>query len=457
MEFSDRQFEFNKEEHMKVKTSVLIIVLSLTVAISYANVTTPTIVLHGMRVIDGNSMQPIENATMVIKGDRIVTVTNKKIAVPKKAKKIDLTGKTIIPTLITTHSHLGLLKGTKTTDSNNTPENVLHQMKKYADYGVGVVTSLGRDQTFIYDLRKKRDTQKISGNYAYLFTAGQGIGVQEGAPPALNAGPDPVYRPTTVAEAKRDIAELAKHKPDLVKIWVDNWWGAMPKMKPDIYYAVISEAHKHGLRVAAHIYYLADAKKLVNDGVDILEHSVRDLPVDDELINAMRSHHTAIVPTLDLDEAYFIYAENPAWMNTAFFKNALEPGVWKMIKNQTYQYKENEREVLALAEKNIQALHKAGVSIGFGTDSGATPVRVQGFAEHRELQLLVDSGFTPMEALMTATRDSAKLLKVADTMGTLQAGKKANFIVLDANPIDDIANTEKINSVWLDGKPHPKV
>lgn len=408
----------------------------------------PIIAFTHARLIDGSSNTALENATILVKGDKIIALGQVKI--PKEAKQIDLSGKTVMPALITTHSHLGLLKGTTTADSNNTPENVTRQLQKYAKYGVAGVTSLGRDQDFIYAMRQKRNTETVPS--PYIFTAGQGIGVKTGAPPAYHAGFDPVYRPTTLTEVRRDIADLAKHKPDLVKIWVDNWWDTMPKMQPDIYRAVITEAHKKGLRVAAHIYYLSDAKALVNAGIDILEHSVRDLPVDQDLISAMLKHHTAYVPTLDLDDAYYIYAEHPAWMNTAFFKDALEPGVWDMLQNKTYHYKANEREVLALAEKNLKRLYDAGVIIAFGTDSGATPVRVQGFAEHRELQLLVHAGLTPMQAIKLATSASAKLLH-ANSMGTLAPGKKANFIILNANPLDDIRHTQAINQVWIDGMP----
>lgn len=407
-------------------------------------------------VIDGTDKAPIHNGVILIKNGLIQQVSDiAHIQLPPNTKIIDYSDKTIMPTLISAHSHLGIIKGISASDTNNTQDNVLRQLKLYAQYGIGAVTSLGRDMEFIYQLRADRNSGKLDSQYAYIITAGQGLGVPSGAPPKMQ-GPDPVYRPSTQQEIVHDLDDLAAKKPNIVKIWVDDFYGSLPKMQPEVYKAIIDESHKRGMRVAAHIFYLNDAEHLANDGVDVLEHSVRDKLISDQLIKKMKQKNIAIIPTLQLDEAYFIYTEGPSWMYTAFFKKSLEPGVWEVltgqIKTPFYTPKQSEREALQIAMTNIKKLHDAGIVIGLGSDSGAKIERAQGFSEHRELQLLVKSGLTPADAIKIGTLNSATIMNVEHEMGSLEHGKKANLLVLNANPLVDIQNTQQIYSVWLDGK-----
>ncbi|RYD33917.1 MAG: amidohydrolase family protein [Verrucomicrobiaceae bacterium] len=407
-----------------------------------------TIVFKGATVVDGTGKEPVK-ADLVVRDGKIESVAVS-VAVPEGAEVVDATGKTIIPALISAHSHLGLIKGPKAASANVTEENVRRQLKQYARYGIGTVTSLGADGDFIYKLRDERNNDAGAG--ARVFTAGLGFGVAGGAPPAA-AGLDQVHRPATAEEASAQVNELAKLRPDFVKIWIDDFNGSMPiKMSREVRRAIISEAHKQGLRVAAHVYYISDARELVSEGIDVLAHSIRDQPVDDELVTAMKEKGTFYIATLFLDEAFFAYADQPEWMKGDFFRNALEPGVADLLKPDVFKPKPGSREILQLASRNVKKLHDGGVKIGFGTDSGANPYRVQGFAEHRELQLMVAAGLTPSEAIRAATRTNAELLGVSDRTGTLEPGKQASFLILDDDPLEDIRNTEKIRAVWLDGK-----
>lgn len=448
---------------IKSKTTLIISLLFILIlplrlfAAGQLKIDVVPIVFKNALIIDGNGGKPIDNGTLVIQGGKIIAVGKKDaVKIPESAQVIDMQGKTIMPALIDTHSHLGLTKNTTLSDTNNTRENVLRQLKLFAQYGVGAVTSLGRDKEFIYELRRQRNNGLLGNQYAYIITAGQGIGVPDGAPPKMS-GPDPVYRPNTFEAIAQDVATLATKSPDVVKIWVDDFYHSLPKMKPEMYQEVIKKAHQHNLRVAAHMYYLDDAKSLVNSGVDILEHSVRDKPVDMELINAMKKHKVAIVPTLQLDESYYIYTESPSWMQDDFFLNALEPGVLDVLNGKTkipsYIPKLSEKQTLSIAMHNIKTLYQHGILVGLGADSGAKVERIQGFAEHRELQLLVKAGLTPMDAIKIGTANSAKIMGVDQYMGTLEPGKKANLLILDANPLSNIKNTQRINAVWLDGKP----
>ena len=407
-------------------------------------------VLQGGRIIDGNGGAPVDG-NIVIRDGRIESIQKQGAAAPVGAKVVDVRGKFLMPTLIAGHAHLGITNGAKSGAAEITEANVTRQLQKYMRYGVGSVAVFGTDHDFIYRLRADQKAGKLT--LPTIITAGHGFGVKDGAPP-IAMGMDQVYRPTTIEAVRQDIAELVAQQPDLVKIWVDDFGDKKTsKMDPALYREVIGQAHKHGLKVVAHVYYLEDAKRLARDGVDLFGHSVRDRPVDAELIALMKKNGIAYIPTLQLDEAFFVYADKPEWTQTAFFQQSLDQGVWEWLNSPSYKVKEVSRKDLANAKANALALHKAGIRVGMGTDSGATIARIQGFSEHRELELLTEAGFTPMQALQAATSVNASILSVDRERGSLAAGKQADILVLDANPLDDIRNTRKIHAVWLRGAP----
>jgi imidazolonepropionase-like amidohydrolase len=289
-----------------------------------------------------------------------------------------------------------------------------------------------------------------------VYTAGYGFRPPLGTRPP-ETGMEKIYRPSTPDEAVNNVIELARFKPDMIKIWVDDMGGTTEKIKPQVYRAIISEAHKHGIRVAAHLYYLEDAHLLLDAGADIFAHSIRDKEVDDELIAKMKSKGTIYVPTLTRDGYEFFYGTTPSWINDPFFKASLEPGVYEMITGEPYKnrilnsphYQRN-KDAYAMALKNLKKLYKGGVLVALGTDSGALPVRAQGFSEHLELQLMVEAGLTPLEAITVATRNSSNALKLQQ-QGTLLPGMNADFIVLNANPEGNIRATRSIQAVWQNG------
>lgn len=422
------------------------------IALGMSNTFAMTIIKHAT-IIDGTNRAPIQNATMVVSDGKIVKIAkDNAMNIPPYAKVIDATGKYIMPALIDTHIHLGLSKGNTVDDINNTRENVLRQLRLFAQFGVGAVLSLGRDQPFIYELRKKRNQQSLPQVYPYIFTAGQGIGVTGGAPPALQKGSDPVYRPHSVSEALSDLTKVAQNHPDIIKIWVDDWLGKMPKMQPELYKAIISKAHQLGLRVAAHVYYLEDARALVAAKADILEHDIRDFPVDNTLLEAMKNQGVVYVPTLVLTESFYNFSDHPEWLRSPFFTKAIDASVLHAVSPDQFKPDNSQRAVLAISLKNAKLAYDHGIPLGFGTDAGARSTRIQGFSEHRELELLVAAGLTPLQAIQSATAVSAKLLHAEDKMGTLRAGMLANFIILNANPLEKISNTQQINAVYIDGK-----
>src|SRR5690348_5358000 len=419
---------------------------------------TKAVVLKGARLIDGTGRPPIENSVLVIEGKQIVAVGKTgAVSVPKDAAVQDVSGKTIMPALINLHGHLGLSNnGADSAAGHYTEENVAKQLNKYLSYGVATVASFGQDEDLIFSIRADQRAGKIGG--ARLFAAGRGFLEPGKANPT-----DHRYRPQTTDEARVDIRELAANHPDYVKMWVDDGLGRGTKMKPEIYRAIIDEAHKNHVRVFAHEFYLADAKSLLAAGVDGFAHSIRDQPVDNELITTMKARRVFLIPTLVRDEVLFAYADNLKWIDDPFFQAGLDPGALAFIRNPQFVEKIRQdpdiakyRAGLEMAKKNLKTLYDAGVKIAFGTDSGI-PTRFPGYNEHRELQLMVEAGLTPMQAIVAATNTNAEILGGAKQFGTLQAGRAADFMVLDANPLDDIHNTEKLSAVWQAGKPVPSV
>jgi len=243
----------------------------------------------------------------------------------------------------------------------------------------------------------------------------------------------------------------------MVKIWLDGAAGLMPKIKPDVYSAVIDEAHKNGLRVAAHIYDLDDAKAIVRAGVDVIAHGVRDKPVDSEFIDMMKARSVWYISTIVLDYTNYVFAEQPSWMRESFFQRALHPAVRAQLDDPDYRERTlgmpataKNRVAVATNEQNLKAVHDAGIRIGFGSDSGVG-LRIPGVAEHLELALMVEAGLTPMQAITNATSNAAALLKL-DDRGVLTSGKLADLVVLEGDPTADISNSRKIYAVWHRGK-----
>jgi imidazolonepropionase-like amidohydrolase len=413
-------------------------------------------VLTDVKVIDGTGAPVQPNKTVIIEGDRIRSISGDGAGKPNDAKTIDMHGQTIMPLIINTHGHLGMVKGTASGVSNQTEDNFRHQLLRYQDYGIGAILSMGTDGPKFAEIREASRSGKWQG--ADVYSAGNGFGVKDGAPPAT-MGFTNILRPDTPDEARKEVAAQAPMKPDFYKLWLDDFYGQYPKLiSPEVYGAIIDEAHKHGLRVAAHLYHWKDARSLVADGVDVLAHSVRDGEVDDALLADMKKHHTAYIPTLSLDDFAFAYADSPDWVNQPFFRAALDPGVFEMITSPEYKAKTREskmakieEEALPIAKRNLKKIYNAGILVALGTDSGAAPIRVQGFAEHVELELMVQAGLTPLEAISLATKNGAQLLRISDQYGTLEPGKKANFIVLTKDPSQEITNTKTIRAVWKNG------
>jgi imidazolonepropionase-like amidohydrolase len=433
----------------------LFILLILTMACSHKKKkeAPPFVAFTHVRIIDGSGMAPLEDGTLIIKDDLITDVGPGTLTIPSDALIIDLSGKTIMPGLVSNHNHLGVVMDQSSSPANYNRENIQNQLNQFERYGVTTITSLGMNSDLIYEMKRERK------GGADIMAADRGIGVYAGAPPLPPEFSElQVTRPRNPEEARSIVREMKERDTDLIKLWVDDFLGTLPKMKPEIYLAVIDEAHRHGIRVAAHVYSLQDAQKLAQAKVDILAHGIRNKDVTPAFIQVMKKNAVTYIATLELDESFYIYAEKPEWLQDRFLTRALGPETLAKFQDETYRkglLKDPKlslrKKALKTNQRNVKKLYKAGVRIGFGTDSGANPLRIQGFAEHRELELLVESGLTPRQVIQIATSGSAGVLDLTDR-GVLARGKSADLLIINGNPDQNILDTRKIEAVWHHGK-----
>ena len=395
----------------------------------------------GGRVIIGNADAVVENGTLVIRDGRIEAVgASDTVQVPPDAEQIDVAGKTIIPGMINAHGHVNNGRGLETNPAFYAEDHVRHQLAVYARYGVTSVFSLGGGGPASVAVRHE---QGADLDHARLYLAG------------------PVVTADTPEEAVEQVNAVADLGADIVKIRVDDNLGSTEKMSPDVYRSVIDQAHERGLPLAAHLYYLEDAKGLLEAGADLIAHSVRDQPVDDELIALLTQRDVCYCPTLMREVSTFVYEQRPDWFDDPFFRNGVDESVIQALEAPEYQ--EGVRSLpstqiykaaLVRAQHNLKALSDGGVRVAMGTDTGPSG-RFQGYFEHRELDLMVEAGLTPMQVIVSATGDAARCMRVDDAVGTLEAGKWADFVVVGANPLQDIRNTRMIESVWIAGNQVP--
>ena len=420
-------------------TGLLAIIGLLTLYSSTSSANEGSIAFIGARIIDGTIADPIEDGVVVITDGRIQTVGPRSdVTVPDEAQIIDVAGKTIMPGLINAHGHVGGTLGLEGGHYNT--DNLLRQLGLYARYGVTTVNSLGGDEEQGFALRNSQFDQNL--DRARIYVAGS------------------VVLGDTEADVRAEVNRNADMGANFIKVRIDDELGTAEKMPRNIFDALVDQAHIRRLPVAAHLFYLDDAKYILNSGADLLAHSVRDLPVDDEFIDLINSKGVCYIPTLTREVSTFIYESEPEFFSDPYFIKEAESAILEQLKSPERQTRmQNSRAAagykiaLEVAMANIKALNDGGVRIAMGTDTGP-PARFQGYFEHMEMQMMVDAGMSPIDAIRASTGVAADCIGMGD-IGTLEPGKWADLIVLDANPAEDIENSKTISSVWIAGNRVP--
>lgn len=357
---------------------------------------------------------------------------------------------TLMPLLADAHIHLGISDGVRESPEFHTAEVVSRQLSNYLYCGVGHVLSLGTDQPWVNELSCEiRSTRSSRG--AVPYSAGCGFGAVGGWPPELSE-PEPRFRPTTAVSARAQVRELARRGIKILKLWVDDFGGKVPILPLPVAKAIIDEAHRHQLKVCAHVFFEGDARNLISLGIDALAHSVRDKLIDEAFAENMVSHGVKLMPTLVREEATVAFSRdhNP-YLADPFFQECAQPmlGTLSMQRSASTSEEANAfQRSFDMAMENLRRLSQAQVEICMGTDTGFR-LKLPGFSQHRELQLMCQAGLSPSQALATAMKNNYNFF--AEAASGLRVGQPAEFVLLDGNPIERIENTTRIRQVWRQG------
>ena len=412
----------------------------------------------GARLIPGDGSPAVERGAMLVEDGRITRIgAQGEVSSPPGATRIDLSGKTIMPALIGAHGHVGYQKGLTFLRENYTRENILNDLNRAAWFGLGTIMTLGIDTPqFVYQLREDTANGALGG--ARLRTAGTGIGGPNAGPGNLIYARGVAYEVTTEEEGRAAVRDVAPHKPDLVKIWLDVRGGRGQKIPPPVVRAIVDEATKNGLRVIAHVRDHGDAEVAVGSGVYALAHLARDREMSDALVADIVKRGVYVTPTLTMAERGNYGGAVPAWFEEpglqALLTGTLSPAELNQVRQdfieRTPEQAANATKNYAFLHNTVAKLHKAGARLVLGGDTGL-PQLYWGFAEQRELELLVATGMTPSQAIVAGTSRAAEFLRLPD-VGTLAPGRIADFLVLDANPLEDVRHTRRISDLYIQGR-----
>jgi len=393
--------------------------------------------LTNATLIDGTGAAPQTGATIVMQNGRI-TAIGRGITVPAGAAVVDLSGKYVVPGIINGHGHVG-------------PGAHERQVRQYALYGVTTTTSMASDPDAIADYKARTRAGDIQGSRVlttmYRFTTMLAPG----------AGYD--YRTPEAARGKVD--EIAAKGADVIKVWVDAQGGKVPRLSREMVRAIVDQGRKHNLISGAHIVELADANMVIDEGVRILLHNVRDQEVGDDFIARLKDRNITVISTLAREEGMFVFGgDGRGFTDNPFFTKSVPPDRMAVltgkVRDTQAKMPGRDRAVAAFEtdKKNLKKMVDAGVRFGFGTDSGGDPDRffVQGFFEHRQMELMVQAGLTPMQVIQAFSRNNAEAYGIQNDYGSLTLGKAADLLVLTKNPLDDILNMRALDAVYIGGR-----
>jgi imidazolonepropionase-like amidohydrolase len=416
---------------MRAKAAVVFAAVVLSGAAAHAQ----TVVLTHATLIDGTGAAPQRDVTIVMEQGRIREI-GPGLAAPLNASVIDLAGKFVVPGIINGHGHVG-------------PPPRDPQLRQYALYGVTTTTSMYFDQDDIAEFKAKQKAGDLRG--ARILTVKYRF-MSEPFKPGSEA--------KTPEEGRAKVDEIVANGADFVKVWIDAQGGRHPKLTPEFTAAVMDQARKHGKIRMAHIVELADARQIVDQGVNVLAHNVRDQETPDDFIATLKERNVSVISTLAREEAMFVFGDSPGFTDNPFFQKGLTPERLALLKTKKRDEQANDparpklMNAFEIDKVNVKKLSNAGIKLGFGTDSGGEPNRffIQGFFEHRQMELMRDAGLSPMQVIQAFSKNNSELLGIDKDFGTLAQGKAADLLVLAKNPLDDITNMRTIETVYLGGK-----
>jgi imidazolonepropionase-like amidohydrolase len=413
-----------------MKGASILVILAAALLFT-ASATAQVIVLTHATVVDGTGAGPQKDVTIVMENGRIRDMgPSSKLSVPAGATIVDLKGKFIVPGIINAHGHVG---------AKTEP-----QLRQYALYGVTTATSMQTDPDEVVQVREAQKRGELRG--ARVSTV------------KYRFAPDPEV--VTPEQARAKVDEIVAAGADYIKVWVDSGFGTRAKLTPEFCAAVLEQARKHGKLTFGHAYELSDAKMLVEQGLNVLAHNIRDREVDSDFMAVLKQRNVTLIPTLIRDEFLFAYGDAPAWIDDPFFQKFVPAERLAVLKTKIRdeQAKNPQRALIKagfeMNKINLKKLSDGGVRIALGTDSGGAADRffIQGYSEHREMELMVQSGLTPMQVIQSFSKGASEALGIQKEFGTLAKGKTADLLVLEKNPLENITNMRSIQTIYLGGK-----
>lgn len=410
-------------------------------------------VLTGARLIVGDGTV-IDDGAVLVRDGRIAAVgPAAAVTVPPDADRLDVAGKTIMPTIVNPHGHIGYMRHGVADRANYSRDNVIDHLRRLAYYGVSVFQSLGTDREDTeLRLRDEQRAGRLSGDLALLLSASNGLVAP--TPGESNGGPffasDVLEEVATAEDARAAVRRIAAKRPDAIKIWIDDRMGLKRKLAPEVYAPLIDEAHAHGLKVIAHIYDLDDAKGVLRAGGDGLAHMVRSPGPDDELIELFLKNDAFQFTSMGIQRGLVFGSE---WLDQGWVQETVPLTAQAALRGQMGMIPEPVAQAMraeyAILERGLLRLHEAGVRILMSADTGLLS-QYFGIAEHRELEAMAQAGMPTLDVLTSATLRPAEMLGLTDR-GSLQVGKRADLLVLNGDPLENIANTRDIAAVYLGG------
>lgn len=439
------------------RSIVLSIILTLSALPTFAQQEDPEhTLLDHLRVIVGDG-SVLTNAAVLIHGDTIVAVGEPdEMSIPPGTRRINLEGKTLMPTLIDAHTHLGYAGLDSWGAENYTLENLIANLNTYAWYGFGAVFSAGSDPASIaLELQRRQANGEVGGAH-FLFAAGM-------APPGQGpnnqflvetqaieerTGTTIVHGLANESDATTAVQIAAERGIRFIKLWVDDRGGSQEKLSAEIYRAAIAEARRKGMSAVVHQQYASDMLDLIDAGVRGFLHGRVESGFSAEIANAAGQNNVFIVPNLGLAEL-----RREAIGTDPFLSTTLSSASIQRLSPSSQRLESPVRnpEMEQTLHDSFQYMLNANVDIVLGSDAGAVPDHPYGYSGHRELEIFVRHGMSTAQALDAATRVAAEVLDL-DRNGQIESGFRADLLILDQNPLDDIRNTRTIHQVYIGGQ-----